>query len=138
MSNLGIRERYRIYKNSFIRKHRLLAQIRDRLIWLLFHLNRGKGFWTQWIDYVKYIIYLLITIASLKTLGIDIQLPQNIMLILSGIIVLGIMLLFLITSQFMDWVRWQEKETEQSNVRNYLAIELRQWMKKATGKKESI
>lgn len=77
------------------------------------------------MDYIKYAGYGIIALASLKTLGIDPNIPPNLILPLFVCIAVGVALFCLLTSQAMDFLRWQEADTEQSNTRNEFVKEMR-------------
>lgn len=117
-------KKYRDWQSAFMDKHPTIIRLTDFLMWLEFHLNRGKSYFNFWIDYGKLFIMLMLGVNFLSPTPYSFKELELIKpyLIHIGI---GMLMFFLLWSKFLDAIQWDQRRAEFGNQRSWLAIELR-------------
>lgn len=126
-------DKYRDEKELFIKKHPSIARTRNKILWVSYHLQRGKGFWASYIDFGKYFLYLIVAFASIEVLLGGLGIPGWVLMGFSVVVVFLIIIGCIVWSQVMDIIKWTEAESEYAIERNWLFTEIRKALREILG-----
>ena len=131
-----LRRKYHKAQEGWINRHTWVRFLRNKFLWAEYHVNRGKGFFSSWIDFAKNLFYLFIIaeLAPKSEIVNSFPFPHLILLFTGWIrthpleIILLSLVFFVVWSQIMDFLHYSQAQAEFSNVRNYFQEEVRQFI----------
>ena len=119
---MSLREKYREWKNTWVENHKTANYLAYVWQWVVWHIQRGRGFWNIVIDFIKLQGFLLIFIEIVP----EAKPLKDYTLVIVPLLAL----LFLLNPQFMDYIKWDQKDNEEGNKRNLIMEEIREFMGK--------
>jgi len=117
MSKKSLRKIWQNYESQWIKNHPRIRRIRDCWIWFEFHFARGKNFWNTVIDYIKTVALVIIAAGIYKPLSFILE-PAFL-----WTFVIGMIVFFVVWSQVLDLLKYQEAKTSFDNKRTWFVRE---------------
>jgi len=114
---MTLRDKWQNYESSWIKKHSKVRKLRDCWIWFEFHFARGKNFWNTVIDYIKTVALVIIAAGIYKPLSFILE-PAFL-----WTFVIGMIVFFVVWSQVLDLLKYQEAKTSFDNKRTWFVRE---------------